>query len=250
MSPDPSAANAAPLSPPLPPPLPPGFPAAGDLAAAFPSFPASPAALSLDAELLRLVIEAKALDRDLAAAEAELAAAMRRVIAPPVPRALIFGVADVGAFSRLQCRVGDSLTMLDVNTIRAFRDGLVQLAGETPLPALRGILDRANEIDQAATRYFARAAEARLAAGVTAAENRATDLAERLGLLYRRIAATPARSLLGVLAKLDSVAVPLAASRIAPGDGEMGEPADVAAAAADLAALFQAADAEARSWRT
>jgi hypothetical protein len=238
----------------LPPPLPPGFPTAlaptaGErdrLAAAFPSFPASPAAATLDADLLRLVLDAKALDHDLAAAEADLGGAMSRVDAPPVPRALIVGVADVTAFARLQLRVGDSLSLLDVNTIRGFRDGLVALVGETPLASLRRVLERANEIDDAATRYFARAAEARLAAGIVAAENRATDLAERLGRLYREIASTPARTLLGVLAKLDAVAVPLAASRIAPGDGEMSEPADVAiAAAADLAGVFQSAESRA-----
>jgi hypothetical protein len=216
-----------------------------DFAAAFPSFPASPAAATLDRDLLALVLRTKATARELAAAEAAFAAARERLASPAIPAALTWRDRDRAMFPRIDCAVGDPLALLDVQILRAARDAIHDLArimGDLPSRETMEALGRAAEIDAAAGEYFERLDAARRAAGFHEAEAEFDRLDGDLGRLWRAIAFTPARTLLGVIAKLDAVADSLAAAPLAPGDfPERCAAADVAyMAAADLAALFAA----------
>jgi NAD(P)-dependent dehydrogenase (short-subunit alcohol dehydrogenase family) len=121
---------------------------------------------------------------------------------------------------------------------------LARIMGDLPSRDVMEALGRAADVDAAAGAYFEALDAARRAAGVQRAAAEFERLDAELARLWRLIAFTPARTLLGGLAKLDAVAAPIAAAPLPPEDFRERCSADDVArmAAADLAGVFRAAD--------
>jgi hypothetical protein len=219
------------------------------LRAVSPAMLAAPA-VNPDSRLLALVLRSKTLRADLAAAEAALNRARDAAQAATVtlypPPALIFTARDRELFPKIETRIGEPLALLDVRLVEAMRDAmvdryaLIEWGEREPLSGARETLARAVEIVEAGEAHFSRIKAAHDAVGVPAAEDAVTALAGELSHAWREIAFAPARSLLGVLAKLESVGADLDADPLDADDFPAGcEPANVACmAAADLGALL------------
>jgi hypothetical protein len=227
-------------------PMPPPVHAPADsasLPAALSAFPASPATRALDSDLLALVIRAKATARELDAAEAAFAKASAKAESLAAPAAFVWRTRDAELFPKCDVVVGGRIALGVLGMFETFcgtLGGLLRAAGEPPPGAAQEALQRIAEIVAAGGAYRDELFAAREAAGFNAAMLAEDRLETDLRRVWREIALTPARTLLGVLGKLDAVSEALAAMPIEiDGSVDAFEAADVARmAAVDLAGLI------------
>jgi hypothetical protein len=186
--------------------------------AALPTLASSPNATAAleahpDAELFALARRAKALG--LASDEANAAAELLEdTFEPPPPPACLLiregdepiaGAAD-GEFARL---VGTPFSIRQLEILRAIRPALQSLSvpkGSSAVAAeAMDRFTRATEVDIATDLYLAEIEAAKEAAGIPAAEAKATESRAALKTSWREFALTPARTIEGALAKIDAV---------------------------------------------
>lgn len=202
-------------------------------------------AASPDAELFALARKAKALYAALGAAEDRLVEAEQRLGRTVFPEALIVTASDRKLFPRIQAGAGEPFFEKDIQAIRIARKVTLDVCRFINTPDIGSDWDcpqlvaRAVEIERADEKHRAEREAARTAYGVTEAEAEVDRISAELAQTWRDLAFAPARTIEGVLAKLDAASAQLADARLTPHDFPKGcAPEDVAwMAAADLAAL-------------
>ena len=190
-----------------------------------------------DATLLALARRAAAIAAELAAAEADLAVAEARMNRPAVPDALRVTAYDKHWLHLPSAEIGAQFNPGEVAEVMRTRSAYLTFGRSRVHPNRAAAVERAEEIERLALAFGDAEEAARRAAGVFDAELAVDQCEAALARARRAVAMTHARTVAGVLAKLDVAALGLPAldtDQI----GEFCDPEIVAASAAlDLAAL-------------
>jgi hypothetical protein len=220
------------------------FLASGTAAAVFGALHTAKAE-SADAELIALARKAKALYAALKAAEDASWEAEQRLGPDVIPEALIVTASDKRRFPRIKADIGGRFLTEDISVLRMVREVMLDMCRLVnwddlgPNPDAPQMMARAVEVEKADAKHRSEREARRRAAGLIEAEREVDRLDDELSQLWRAIAFMPARTVEGVLAKLDAASDALKDGVLDLEDYPKGcAPEEVAwMASADLAAL-------------